>query len=117
MKAERTIYSPREAYKLAGCSRNYIQSLERSQILIPHRHDIPSDGKKTHPLVYYDITQVEILTAAVKLRQFISPKYLNRLMKSDRFLTVSEQLIATLSQLESLPVNLVGTVEPIYVAN
>lgn len=117
MKVERTIYSPKEAYKLAGCSRSYIQCLERSQILIPHRHDIPSDGKKMRPLVYYDITQVEILIAAVKLRRFITPKYLNRLMKSDRFLAVSEQLIATLGQLESLPISLVGNVEPLCIAN
>lgn len=96
----RAIYSPREACDLAGCERGYILSLERSQTLVPHRHDIPSTKPNTRPLVYYDITQVEILKAAVKLRNFISPRYLHRLMKEDRFLLVSDRLIATMSDLE-----------------
>jgi hypothetical protein len=103
---ERAIYSPKEARTRAGCERGYMLSLERSQTLVPHRHDIPSTDPKTRPLVYYDITQVHVLIAAVKLRDFISPKYLHRLMKEDRFLEVSDRLIVTMNELEAVPIEL-----------
>lgn len=103
---QRAIYSPKEARDLAGCKRGYLLSLERSGTVVPYRHDIPSTNPNTRPLVYYDITQVEVLKAAVKLRGFISPKYLHRLMKEDRFLDVSSRLIAAMAETEGETIEL-----------
>ena len=97
---EGSIYSPREACDIAGCKRGYITSLERSQILVPHRGDRPSENTKPKPLLYYDREQIKMLKAAVKLRYFIAPKYLRRLLKQDRFLSICDQLIETLEAVD-----------------
>ena len=97
---DRSIYSPKEACEAAGCTRSFILSLERSGTLTPHRHDIRLGKPKPRALVYYDLTQIKILIAAVKLKDFISVKYLRALLKEDRFLLICDALIETLQQLE-----------------
>ena len=111
------MYSPKETNALAGCNRDYTTSLERSGILVPHRYDIASDSKDLRPLVYYDATQVKTLTAMVKLRDFLCPQFLSKLVKEDRFLQISDQLVQVLCELSNATKSKVVNVEPLDVDN